>query len=123
MEQKKFDFLSDIEKDESHKITKKIVCKKIIRQKRSQLGFGFFEKKHESWPFCQHCRIRRAATHRWMIGHGSALKPAMFQGLPVCKVCFGRSEDEIQLSIDDFAARRNDYDGTIGGFSWSEDEN
>jgi len=56
-----------------------------------------------------------------MIGQGSSLKPAMFKGMPICQVCFGRSEDEIHVTIDDFAERRNDYDVTENGFSWSGD--
>jgi len=120
MEQRTFDFLTEIDSATNKRVVK-ITTKKREARQRGQLGFEFFKTKRKSWPFCGHCRIRRAATSRWQIGHGSALKPAKFKGMPVCKACFGRSEDENPLSIDDFAERRNDVDYDTGGFSWSND--
>jgi len=120
MTQKTFDFFSS-DPAENKKIGTRPGSKKKRRRERGQLGFDFIKPKRKPWPFCEHCRIRRAATQRWMIGQGSSLKPAMFRGKPICKVCFGRSDDEIPLTIDDFAEKRNDYDNDLGGFSWSSD--
>ena len=120
MTQKTFDFFSDIDRSESRARIKP-KSKKKKRHNIGQLGFEFVKTKRKSWPFCQHCRVRRAATQRWLVGCGTSLEPAMFQGKPICKVCFGRSEDEEPLSIDTFAERRNDYDSTMEGFSWSSD--
>ena len=120
MAQKTFDFF-DVEPAE--KKTRIGLSKKRRRIKhRRQLGFEFIQPKRESWPFCQFCRVKRAATQRWVIGHGTALKPAIFKGKPICQECFGRSEDEVPLTIDDFAERRNDTGYEAEGFSWSSDE-
>ena len=119
MTQKTFDFISEIDAVEN-KILSRISKKKKRRESRRQLGFDFVQPKRKSWPFCQFCRVKRAATQRWVIGHGTALKPAMFQGKPICKDCFGRSDEEYTPTIDDFAERRNDPGYETEGFSWSD---
>lgn len=119
MEQKTFDFLADTEhSDLKSRSEKRIAHKKRKQCQRGQLGFEFLQLKRKSWPFCEHCRVRRAATLRWMIGCGSSLKPAVFKGKPICQSCFGRSDDEEPVTIDSFAEKRTDSGYDTGGFSW-----